>query len=928
MQPCKRKVSFLIPGIPFFLSCTPASILLFPATPANAQPVEAIANGDWNAAGTWSNNAAPAAANSYQIGSGFTVFSTPITGASTVTRTFSGGTLAVAAGGTLELRSTSTGGSALATYVTPVIGLASGSTLLLSSSVGNITRTITSGLQLDNSGEVQLRFTGNGYTNSLILSDTASLSGGANFVLDIDAASVNGERKYLNVQSANNAYSGNWAVTSRNYFRNVRQGMLIASAPNALGTGMVVLTGSILDGRVDGALNSLRGVEVGVDSTVRVGGIWENPAASVALTASGSDMAITASSVSIGNLAGVRGSSISAAEDTPTSLRLNTTADSHFAGVISGNIALTKTGNATTILSGNNIYTGGTTIEAGTLQLGNGDLTGSVAGEIVNHGTLAFQRLDDIVLENPLSGPGTLIQRGPGTLSVNDVRELAGPTVVQGGTLAVNGSLSSPTTVEAGGTLAGTGTLVGNVLSRGLIWPGDAATRQTTRGALTIQGDFTGDNGLLRINSVLRGDDSPSSRLILDGGAATGHTGVVVVNIGGDGGLTTANGIRVIEARNGATTAPTAFALDSRVVAGAYEYLLLRGDRGGSDPESWYLRSVQEPSPPFPPSPDPTPRPLFRPEVAAYLANQRLASQFLVHSLHDRETSLNNTGAPARSTASPAFAPRGWARVTGRWEHSESRNNVFGVNTDAYTVQGGTDLVDFIPTISSARMRGGVMAGYGWASSTASAAGNTAKARGNVEGVNIGTYLTWFQDDASRLGAYFDTWFQYGWYDNSVKGDRLPTVDYHAQNLGVSAEAGYALPVYRDWIVQPQAQAIYINYREGDINEPNGTRVRGANANGVITRLGARLYRDLLREAGPRIRPYAAVNWWYTSTDSSITFNQLPVGDLYPRNRFETKLGVEATLGPNWAAWASLSGMWGEQRYSQYGVRLGMRYAW
>ena len=50
---------------------------------------------------------------------------------------------------------------------------------------------------------------------------------------------------------------------------------------------------------------------------------------------------------------------------------------------------MNQIGAGTTILTGNNTYTGGTTISAGTLQLGNGGTTGSIVGNVIDNGTLA-----------------------------------------------------------------------------------------------------------------------------------------------------------------------------------------------------------------------------------------------------------------------------------------------------------------------------------------------------------------------------------------------------------------------------------------------------------------------------------------------------------------------------------------------------------
>ncbi len=438
---------------------------------------------------------------------------------------------------------------------------------------------------------------------------------------------------------------------------------------------------------------------------------------------------------------------------------------------------------------------------------------------------------------------------------------------------------------------------------------------------LTVQ-QYTGVGGLIALNTRLDADDSPSDKLVVQGSAG-GQSRLRIVNAGGAGALTTANGIQVVEATSGATTTTDAFALDGRVVAGAYEYRLFRGSLDPSSPQSWYLRSERESTPPGPLPP----RPLFRPEAAAYHANRRVAGEMFVHSLHDR------LGEP-QFVESQGFAPAsqqprsGWLRVVGKWEGSHSRDGNFQVDTDTFLLQGGAELAKWALFGTADRVHLGVMGSYLAASTDAEAAGNPARARGKVEGFSAGVYGTWYQNDHNKLGAYADTWFQYGWFDQRVEGAGLPAVKYDAHGLAVSGEVGYAIPLRGGWVIEPQAQLIYVDYRQDDIAEANGTRIAGGDADGPITRLGLRLHRTFVQGDTRRIQPYLTLNWWHADTDRRMAFDRVTVGDLYPENRYEAKLGVNAQLDKRWTGWANLTGAWGEQSYHQYVVRVGVKYTW
>ena len=150
----------------------------------------------------------------------------------------------------------------------------------------------------------------------------------------------------------------------------------------------------------------------------------------------------------------------------------------------------------------------------------------------------------------------------------------------------------------------------------------------------TVRGNYRGDGGGLYLRTVLGADNSTSDRLVIDGGSATGTTGIGVLNAGGIGAATLADGILVVQALNGGRTAPGAFSLFAPVAAGAYEYFLFKGGVSAGTSENWYLRSTlvagpapapngsgingvpPPPTPPVAPPPPITPAPPPPPEGA------------------------------------------------------------------------------------------------------------------------------------------------------------------------------------------------------------------------------------------------------------------------------------------------------------------------
>jgi autotransporter-associated beta strand protein len=114
-----------------------------------------------------------------------------------------------------------------------------------------------------------------------------------------------------------------------------------------------------------------------------------------------------------------------------------------FSGAISGSGAVTKLGSNVLVLTGNNTYAGVTTISAGTLRVGNGSTSGSIAGDVTATGTLAFNRSDDITFGGDISGSGSFSKLAGNTLTLTGNNTYAGSTVVSSGILVLTKTYTS-----------------------------------------------------------------------------------------------------------------------------------------------------------------------------------------------------------------------------------------------------------------------------------------------------------------------------------------------------------------------------------------------------------------------------------------------------------------------------------------------------
>ncbi|MBO3275835.1 autotransporter outer membrane beta-barrel domain-containing protein [Pseudomonas schmalbachii] len=178
----------------------------------------------------------------------------------------------------------------------------------------------------------------------------------------------------------------------------------------------------------------------------------------------------------------------------------------------------------TLILSGATPHVGSTTISGGTLQIGNGGTTGSVPGDILNDGTLVFDRSDAVTYAGTISGSGSLTKNGAGLLTLTGDNTYSGLTTISGGILQLGD----------GGT---SGSVAGDIVN-------DAALVFDRSDAVTYAGVISGSGALIKNGAellVLAGNNTYSGLTTINGGILQlgdgGASGSVAGDIANDGAL-------------------------------------------------------------------------------------------------------------------------------------------------------------------------------------------------------------------------------------------------------------------------------------------------------------------------------------------------------------------------------------------------------
>lgn len=576
--------------------------------------------------------------------------------------------------------------------------------------------------------------------------------------------------------------------------------------------------------------------------------------------------------------------------------------DIGIAPVLTGAGSLIKQGLGTLTLTGANTYGGSTTIEAGTLQLGDGGTSGSILGNVANSGVLAFNRSDAVVFGGTVGGTGGVWQIGTGQTTLSaDSSGLSGVSRVYDGILSVDGRLGG--SFEAiGGRLQGTG-WVGSTtnFAGGTIAPGNSI------GTLTVAGDYLGNGGTLEIETVL-GDDNSATDLLVVTGDTAGSTNVRVINLGGAG-AQTVEGIRIIDVggvSGGDFTLLGHYTFEGApaIVAGAYAYRLQKGGVSMPADGDWYLRSAlingNTPA-----------GPVYQAGAPVYEAYATA-----LQSLNDLETLQQRVGNRSWSAgtvgtgALPGITSADggiWGRMVGRHAKLDSRLSTTGADFDVgiWQMQAGIDR----PLYSgeAGNLVGGLSARFG------TIAGNVASMFGNGSigstGYGLGGSLTWHGSG----GFYLDAQANLTWFDSALLSSTAATTLVSGNKgfghaLGV--EAGQRIALAPNWSVTPQAQISYSGVSYDRFADAYGAAVSLVEGDDLTFRLGLSAdYQDSWTGATgetSRIHAYGIANLYHEFLPASRT-DLAGTALVNTRDNLWGGLGIGGTYA------------WGDDRYAVHG---------
>ena len=453
---------------------------------------------------------------------------------------------------------------------------------------------------------------------------------------------------------------------------------------------------------------------------------------------------------------------------------------------------------------------------------------------------------------------GLLLENG-GSFTVNAGGQAGNTTVGYRGTLtlAAGGSLSGRTQLSKGASMVLNGDVVstGDIVNAGEIHFDNQTTQDAVLSRAVAKGDapvtfhklttsnLTGQGGTINMRVRLDGSNA-SDQLVINGGQATGKTWLAFTNVGNSnlGVATSGQGIRVVDAQNGATTEEGAFALSRPLQAGAFNYTLNRD----SD-EDWYLRSENA----------------YRAEVPLYasMLTQAMDYDRILAGSRSHQTGVNGENNSVRLSIQG-----------GHLGHDNNGGIARGATPESSGSYGFVRLEgDLLRT---------EVAGMSLTTGVYGAAGHSSVDVKDDDGSRAGTV----RDDAGSLGGYLNlTHTSSGlWADIVAQGTRhsmkasSDNNDFRARGWGWlgSLETGLPFSITDNLMLEPQLQYTWQGLSLDD-GQDNAGYVKFGHGSAQHVRAGFRLgshndmsfgegtsSRDTLRDSAKHSVSELPVNWW------------------------------------------------------------------
>ena len=453
---------------------------------------------------------------------------------------------------------------------------------------------------------------------------------------------------------------------------------------------------------------------------------------------------------------------------------------------------------------------------------------------------------------------GLLLENG-GSFTVNAGGQAGNTTVGHRGTLtlAAGGSLSGRTQLSKGASMVLNGDVVstGDIVNAGEIrfdnqtTPNAALSRAVAKSNSPVTfhklttTNLTGQGGTINMRVRLDGSNT-SDQLVINGGQATGKTWLAFTNVGNSnlGVATSGQGIRVVDAQNGATTEEGAFALSRPLQAGAFNYTLNRD----SD-EDWYLRSENA----------------YRAEVPLYtsMLTQAMDYDRILAGSRSHQTGVNGENNSVRLSIQG-----------GHLGHDNNGGIARGATPESSGSYGFVRLEgDLLRT---------EVAGMSLTTGVYGAAGHSSVDVKDDDGSRAGTV----RDDAGSLGGYLNLVHTSSglWADIVAQGTRhsmkasSDNNDFRARGWGWlgSLETGLPFSITDNLMLEPQLQYTWQGLSLDD-GQDNAGYVKFGHGSAQHVRAGFRLgshndmtfgegtsSRDTLRDSAKHSVSELPVNWW------------------------------------------------------------------